>query len=105
MSGFYQRADSQSNNIVEYIEAVEKLSPREIEVVHAVAVGRTSREIGKKLNISSRTVQRHRRNICRELGITGYRGLFKWYMGYVKKSKQGDSLSTLCVVFYVGFAY
>lgn len=68
----------QSNYTSEYIEAVKKLTPREIDVLKEVADGRTSREIGKKLNVSFRTVQKHRENICKKLGIRGYRSLFNW---------------------------
>lgn len=69
---------SQSNYTSEYIEAVQKLTPREIDVLQEVAAGRTSRETGKKLNISCRTIQKHRENICKKLGLTGYRSLFNW---------------------------
>jgi DNA-binding CsgD family transcriptional regulator len=43
------------------------LSPRELEVVRLVAVGRTNREIAHELFLSPRTVDMHVRNILRKL--------------------------------------
>jgi len=45
------------------------LHPREIEVVRLVAQGLTSKEIAKALEISPRTVSKHRQNIMRKLHI------------------------------------
>lgn len=61
-----------------YIEALKKLTPREIEILELVGEGYTSKEISGKLYIGVRTVQKHRERICRKLGISGYRGLFEW---------------------------
>lgn len=43
------------------------LSPREQEILHALAVGDTSKEAASKLGISINTVMFHRRNIYRKL--------------------------------------
>ena len=43
------------------------LSPRELEVVRLVAVGRTNREVAQQLYLSPRTVDMHVRNILRKL--------------------------------------
>ena len=45
------------------------LTGREIEVLQAVAQGRTSREIGELLFISENTVKNHVRNILDKLGL------------------------------------
>ncbi|HSR44761.1 MAG TPA: response regulator transcription factor [Acidimicrobiia bacterium] len=45
------------------------LTGREIEVLQAVARGRTSREIGEMLFISENTVKNHVRNILDKLGL------------------------------------
>jgi DNA-binding NarL/FixJ family response regulator len=47
-----------------------KLSPREIEVCNMVKNGLTSKEISSELNISDTTVQKHRQQIRKKLGIT-----------------------------------
>lgn len=44
------------------------LTPREREVFHLTVEGGTSREIGKRLTISPRTVEKHQSNIMQKLG-------------------------------------
>ena len=46
-----------------------ELSERELEVLHHIAQGATSKEAAKKLFISNRTVEAHRRNILSKLNI------------------------------------
>ena len=46
------------------------ISPREREILQMVAEGRTNAEIGKILVISTRTVETHRKNLMRKLGLT-----------------------------------
>jgi two-component system, NarL family, response regulator NreC len=45
------------------------LSPRETEVLRAIALGYTSAEIAGKLHLSRRTIETHRANIHRKLGL------------------------------------
>lgn len=47
----------------------ESLTTREREVLHLVAQGRTSIEIAEKIFISRRTVEIHRANMMRKLGL------------------------------------
>ena len=47
-----------------------KLSPREIEICNMIKSGLASKEISKLLNISLRTIEKHRDNIRNKLGIT-----------------------------------
>jgi two-component system, NarL family, response regulator NreC len=49
--------------------ALEPLSERERDVLHLLALGYTNQEIGKKLFISSRTVDTHRAHIMRKLRL------------------------------------
>ena len=46
-----------------------ELGRREAQVLRLVAVGRTSKEIARNLDISPSTVEVHRRNIMRKLGL------------------------------------
>jgi len=47
-----------------------RLVPRELEVCNMIKEGMTSKEIAKLLNISLATVETHRRNIRKKLGIS-----------------------------------
>ena len=51
-------------------EMVEGLTGRQLEVLAAVAEGKTNREIGASLSISAQTVQVHLRNIFAKLGVS-----------------------------------
>ena len=45
------------------------LRPRETEVLRAIALGYTSAEIADKLHLSRRTIETHRANVHRKLGL------------------------------------
>lgn len=51
------------------LDPYETLSTREREVLHLAAEGHTSPEIGTRLFISTRTVETHRANLMRKLGL------------------------------------
>ncbi|MBQ6786990.1 MAG: response regulator transcription factor [Lachnospiraceae bacterium] len=51
-------------------EKLEKLSNREIEVLKLVSIGMFNKEIGKKLDISERTVKNHMSNIFKKIECT-----------------------------------
>ncbi len=53
----------------------EELSEREKDVVRQIALGKTNKEIGEVLFISTHTVITHRKNITRKLGIKTVSGL------------------------------
>ena len=48
-----------------------KLTERESEVLRLVAVGHSNIEIGARLDISVKTVEVHKTNAMRKLGLTG----------------------------------
>ncbi len=48
----------------------DALSAREVEVLRLIALGHTSVEIARKLHLSPRTVETHRANIHRKLGLS-----------------------------------
>lgn len=51
--------------------AAPNLSPRESEIIRMIHCGLTSKQIGQLLSISQETVEKHRRNIRRKVGISG----------------------------------
>ena len=58
-------------------EAVE-LTPRQRQVLRLVADGLTSQQIGEKLGLSARTVERHIANIMAKLGVRSRIDLVKY---------------------------
>jgi DNA-binding NarL/FixJ family response regulator len=68
--------------------AEEPLTIREREIVILIAEGKSSKEIGELLFISSRTVQHHRANIMKKLNLKKSADLVKYAIqkGYVMAS-------------------
>lgn len=56
----------------------DRLSPREREIVVLVASGQMSKEIAFSLGLSPRTVDKHRGNILRKLGLHDVASLTRW---------------------------
>jgi DNA-binding NarL/FixJ family response regulator len=55
--------------------ALAQLTSRERQVLLGIARGHTNREIGTQLGISPRTVESHRENLMRKLGVRTVAGL------------------------------
>lgn len=55
----------------------ETLTAREREVLQLAAEGKTNQEIAERLHISTRTVENHRANLMRKLGIQNHLGLVR----------------------------
>jgi DNA-binding NarL/FixJ family response regulator len=66
----------------------EPLTVRERQIVKLIAEGKSSKEVGELLYISSRTVQHHRANIMRKLNIKKTADLVKYAIqkGYITGS-------------------
>jgi DNA-binding NarL/FixJ family response regulator len=56
------------------------ITPREQEVISYLVKGFTSSEIGEKLYISSRTVDKHRTNLLKKLGLKNTASLVRYAM-------------------------
>ena len=54
------------------------LTYREIEVLRAIAQGSSSREIARQLGVATTTIEVHRRNIRRKLGIRNVADITRW---------------------------
>jgi two-component system response regulator NreC len=54
------------------LDVYETLTTREREVLHLAAEGNSNSEIGDRLYISSRTVETHRANLMRKLGLENH---------------------------------
>ncbi len=60
------------------VSAYSTLGSREREVLQLVAEGRASAEIATEMHISIKTVETHRRNLARKLGLHGTAELTKY---------------------------
>jgi two-component system, NarL family, response regulator NreC len=60
------------------LQSQENLSPREREVLKLAAEGKSSAEIGKALMISPRTVETHRANLMKKLGMHNQAELIRY---------------------------
>ncbi|GAB5560745.1 MAG: UvrY/SirA/GacA family response regulator transcription factor [Synoicihabitans sp.] len=56
------------------------LSARELEVACLVAAGRSSKEVASDLDLSTRTVEKHRANIMEKLGVREVASLVRWVL-------------------------
>ena len=54
------------------------LTPRELEVLQRIATGKSNKHIARELDLSVRTVETHRLNIKRKLGIEGQADLIRF---------------------------
>jgi DNA-binding CsgD family transcriptional regulator len=67
------------------------LSPAEIRVVALLCRGLSSKEIARALEISSRTVDKHREHILHKLGMHSTRQLTSWIASQIEKSGIPDA--------------
>jgi DNA-binding NarL/FixJ family response regulator len=54
------------------------LSPREREIVRLLALGRSNKEVASGLGLSVKTVESHRTNVMRKLGVHSVAGLVRF---------------------------
>jgi len=55
-----------------------RLTPTERRIVRLIAADKSSKEIGAELSIHYRTIENHRTNICRKLGLEGANALLRF---------------------------
>jgi DNA-binding NarL/FixJ family response regulator len=60
------------------VSSLERLTPRQREVLQLVAEGNTTKEIAKKLTISVKTVEMHRTRVMAALDIHDIAGLVRY---------------------------
>lgn len=65
------------------------LSPRESEILAGLARGHASRQIAEALGLSVRTVETHRQNIKRKLGLEGQAELIKYAVEHCRDHAPG----------------
>lgn len=75
-----QLVDLASNSSGEFDSELLRLSPREMEVCQLIQLGRSGKEIAELLTMSFETVQTHRKNIRRKLGLRGQKASLFSYL-------------------------
>jgi two-component system invasion response regulator UvrY len=58
-------------------QGIESLTDRELDVLRGIATGRDTAAIASALAIAIKTVETHRTNICRKLGVRGTAALVR----------------------------
>lgn len=69
-------------------ESLESLTQMELKILDHVSNFLTSKEIARKLNISYRTVQNHRSNICSKLKLSGTNQLLSFAREHSNEFKE-----------------
>ncbi|HOV99518.1 MAG TPA: LuxR C-terminal-related transcriptional regulator, partial [Bacteroidota bacterium] len=65
-------------NLIKKKPELDDLTPTERKILKMIAENKTSKEIASFMNISHRTVENHRLNICNKLDIHGSHALLKF---------------------------
>ncbi len=73
-----ERTLQENNFLKQNAIAFSKLSKREIEVLSCLASGESAVTCGEKLFISPKTVETHRKNVRKKLGINSFAELSKY---------------------------
>jgi DNA-binding NarL/FixJ family response regulator len=60
------------------ISPLDALTPRERDILHGIGRGQSNKDIASGLGVSVRTVETHRLNLKRKLGIEGRAELVKY---------------------------
>jgi DNA-binding NarL/FixJ family response regulator len=67
---------------------MERLSDREIEVLHLIGQGRTTRQIAEALHLSMKTVQAHREHIKEKLQLPDATSLLRFAVHWVDSDRR-----------------
>jgi DNA-binding NarL/FixJ family response regulator len=70
--------DLESPNGKTRVIDIEQLTKREIEIVRLISQDLSNVEIADQLHISGTTVETHRRNLMKKLGVSSAIGLMRW---------------------------
>lgn len=69
------------------LDKLNTLSQREIEILKLVSAMKTSSEIGNQLRITVKTVENHRGNIAKKLGLKGNNSVLRYAVKYRNEIK------------------
>ncbi len=75
-----QLVDLASESSGEFDSELLRLSPREMEICQLIQLGRSGKDIAQLLNMAFETVQTHRKNIRKKLGLRGRKASLFTYL-------------------------
>lgn len=78
MAGGVYYSEGLARHLNAPLAPAQLLTPREREILQAIAAGKSSKVIANDLDLSVRTVETHRLNIKRKLGIEGTANLIRF---------------------------
>ena len=78
MSGIGQRRNDRVKELLLSKPQIEDLTVAERRILKLIAEDNTSKEIADKLQISTKTIENHRQNICHKLKLHGSHSLLKF---------------------------
>ena len=70
--------DAFAGGVAEHDDEIDRLTPREIEVMRLIARGYTYREVASELVLSIKTVETHVSAVLRKLQLSDRRELARW---------------------------
>jgi DNA-binding NarL/FixJ family response regulator len=82
LTGFLLNRSRRAVQLTETRPAINDLTPTEQSVLKLIAEELTTNQIGERLFISPRTVEKHRQNICQKLDLKGSHSLLKFALGH-----------------------
>jgi DNA-binding NarL/FixJ family response regulator len=78
ISEYLVNRNDRQRHLMKRVPSIHMLTTSEKRILRMIAENSTSKEIASQLNISVRTVENHRANICEKLGIRGSHSLLKF---------------------------
>jgi DNA-binding NarL/FixJ family response regulator len=82
LTSFLINRSRRAIGLTEKQPSIKDLTPTERNVLKLVADNLTTKEIGERLFISPRTVEKHRENICQKLSLQGSHSLLKFALSH-----------------------
>ncbi len=78
ISDFLIRRNNKLMSLASDKDGLNRLTPSEMTILKKLSEMKTSQEIADDLNVSIKTVQNHRNNICHKLELSGTHALLKF---------------------------
>jgi DNA-binding NarL/FixJ family response regulator len=73
---------------------VDQLSNRELQILHMIGKGMSTRETAVSLNLSVKTIESHRQRLRRKLNLQSGCQLVRYALGWLSSSEAGSGVSS-----------